>query len=348
MRPTWLEIDLARLGDNYRYLRGQLPIRTRMMAVIKADAYGHGAVAVARALLELGCRRFAVATAGEGAALRAAGIEAPLHLLGNLHPQEAAEVLAAGLIPTLASLEPAQAYAALGGKIAHLKIDTGMHRVGVSPADFPSFLADVEALGIKVEGIMTHFASSDQDPDFTKLQLERFLAAAGPYRGGRILHAANSAALLNWPESHLDLVRPGIALYGLHRHPGLAPILTWQARATQFRYLPAGEKVGYGGTYQSSGEWMATLPLGYADGFPRGLSSRGWVRLGEQLLPVRGRVSMDQITVTIPGPLPPEAVFTIAGADYSPASLSGMAEILDTIPYETVARLSPRLPRVYK
>ena len=348
MRPTWLEIDLDRLGQNYRYLRSRLPGRTQMMAVIKADAYGHGAIAVARSLLGLGCERFAIATASEGAALRAAGIEVPIHLLGNLHPDEAAEVLAAGLIPTLASLEPARAYAALGGKIAHLKIDTGMHRVGVSPSDFPSFLADVEALGIEVEGIMTHFASAEEDWEFTKLQLERFLAAASPYREGRLLHAANSAALLNLPESHLDLVRPGIALYGLYRDPGLRPILSWRARATQFRYLPAGERVGYGGTYQSSGEWFATLPLGYADGFPRGLSGRGWVRLGGQLLPVRGRVSMDQTNVSIPGPLSPEAIFTVAGADYSPASLSGMAEILDTIPYETAARLSPRIPRVYK
>ncbi len=354
MRPTWLEVDLARLAANYRLLTARLGPNTRVIGVVKASAYGHGAVPVAKRLLELGVERLAVATAGEGAELRRAGIGAPIHLLGSLHPDEAEDALAAGLIPTLATLEAARALAALRpGALAHVKVDTGMGRVGVPPEALAGFLEAVEGLGIEVEGIFTHFAVADEDPAFTRAQHERFLAAVRPLKKRYLLHAANSAAILAGIATDLDFVRPGVALYGLPPDQALKskllPILAWKAKATLVKRLPPGQGVGYGLTWRAKGdEWVATLPFGYADGFPRALSNRGFVRLGDEYPPVVGRVSMDQTTVLLKSPPPPDAVFEVVSADLDPkTSLTGRARELGTINYELATLLSPRLPRTY-
>ena len=354
MRATWLEVDLARLGENYRILKNRLSKKTRVIAVVKANAYGHGAVPVAKKLLELGAARLAVATAGEGAELRNAGIGAPIHLLGSLHPLEAEDALKADLIPTLATLEAARALAALrpGAKV-HVKVDSGMGRVGVRPEELPGFLAEVEAMGLFVEGILTHFAVADEDLAFTRLQLERFLEAVRGLKKRYLLHAANSAAVLAGVASDLDFVRPGIALYGLPPDQSLKselkPILSWKARATLLKTLPPGHGVGYGLTWKAEGgEILATLPFGYADGFPRALSNRGFLRRGREYLPVVGRVSMDQTTVLLKAPPPPDAVFEVVTPDLDPkTSLTGRALALGTINYELATLLSSRLPRVY-
>jgi len=352
MRPTWLEVDLARLAANYRLLTAQLGTNTRVIGVVKANAYGHGAVPVAKRLLELGAARLAVATATEGAELRRAGIEAPIHLLGSLHPDEAEDALAAGLIPTLATLEAARALSALRpGARVHVKVDTGMGRVGVPPEALAAFVAEVESLGLFVEGIFTHFAVADEDPAFTRAQLARFLEAVRPLKKRYLLHAANSAAILAGIGTDLDFVRPGIALYGLPPDQSLeselSPILAWKAKATLVKRLPPGQGVGYGLTWRAKGgEIVATLPFGYADGFPRALSNRGFLRLGKEYLPVVGRVSMDQTTVLLKTPPPPDAVFEVATADLDPkTSLTGRARELGTINYELATVLSPRLPR---
>lgn len=354
MRATWLEVDLSRLGENFRFLKNRLSPATRVIGVVKANAYGHGAIPIAKKLLELGAARLAVATAGEGAELREAGIKAPIHLLGSLHPLEAEDVLKADLIPTLATLEAARALAALrpGAKV-HVKVDTGMGRVGVRPEELSSFLTEVEGMGLSVEGIFTHFAVADEDLAFTQAQLERFLAAVQGLKKRYLLHAANSAAILSGVATDLDFVRPGVALYGLPPDQSLEsplkPILSWKARATLLKTLPPGHGVGYGLTWKAKGgEWIATLPFGYADGFPRALSNRGFVRLGQEYLPVVGRVSMDQTTVLLKGPPPPDAVFEVVTADLDPkTSLTGRALALGTINYELATLLSSRLPRVY-
>ena len=354
MRPTWLEVDLGRLGENYRTLARRLAPKTRVIGVVKANAYGHGAVPVAKRLLELGAARLAVATAGEGAELRRAGIEAPIHLLGSLHPDEAEDALKADLIPTLATLEAARALAALRpGATVHVKVDTGMGRVGVPPDALADFLVELEGLGLFIEGILTHFAVADEDPAFTRAQLARFLEAVRPLKKRYLLHAANSAAILAGIGTDLDFVRPGIALYGLPPDQSLtnelSPILSWKAKATLVKTLPAGHGVGYGLTWKArGGETLATLPFGYADGFPRALSNRGFVRLGREYLPVVGRVSMDQTTVLLKAPPPPDAVFEVVTADFDPrTSLTGRARALGTIHYELATALNVRLPRRY-
>ncbi len=354
MRPTWLEVNLSKLGGNFRLLRSRLAGHTRIIGVVKANAYGHGAVPVARRLLELGASRLAVATAAEGQELRAAGIEAPIHLLGSLHPDEAEDALAARLIPTLTTREAARALAALApGARVHVKVDTGMGRVGVPPEALAAFLAEVEGMGLFVEGIFTHFATADEDPELARKQLSRFFDAVRPLEKRYLLHAANSAAVLAGIGTDLDFVRPGVALYGLPPDQALVselePILCWKARATQTKQLPPGHGVGYGLTWRArGGEWIATLPFGYADGFPRALSNRGFVRLKGQYLPVVGRVSMDQTTVLLSDPPPPDAVFEVVTADLDPrTSLTGRARALGTINYELAATLAARLPRRY-
>jgi len=352
VRATWLEVDLSRLEENFRFLKNRLSPATRVIGVVKANAYGHGAIPIAKKLLELGAARLAVATAGEGAELREAGIKAPIHLLGSLHPTEAEDALKADLIPTLATLEAARALAALRPG-AHVKVDTGMGRVGVRPEELSSFLTEVEGMGLTVEGIFTHFAVADEDLAFTRAQLERFLGAVRGLKKRYLLHAANSAAVLAGVATDLDFVRPGVALYGLPPDQSLIsplkPILSWKARATLLKTLPPGHGVGYGLTWKAKGgEWIATLPFGYADGFPRALSNRGFVRLGQDYLPVVGRVSMDQTTVLLKGPPPPDAVFEVVTADLDPkTSLTGRALALGTINYELATLLSPRLPRKY-
>ncbi len=354
MRPTWLEVDLGRLAENYRLLATRLSPRTRVIGVVKANAYGHGAVPVARKLLALGAARLAVATATEGAELRAAGIEAPIHLLGSLHPNEAEDALKADLIPTLATLEAARALARLRpGARVHVKVDTGMGRVGISPEALPAFLAEVEGMGLNVEGLFTHFAVADEDEGFTRDQLSRFLAAVQGLKKRYLLHAANSAAILAGIAADLDFVRPGIALYGLPPDQSLKsplkPILAWKARPTLIKTLPPGHGVGYGLTWRAKGgETLATLPFGYADGFSRSLSNRGFLRLKGEYVPVIGRVSMDQTTVLVPEGTSLEDVFEVVTPDLDEkTSLTGRARALGTINYELATRLAPRLPRRY-
>ncbi|WP_287417475.1 alanine racemase [Oceanithermus sp.] len=354
MRPTWLEIDLGALGRNYRRL-ARRAAGARVIAVVKANAYGHGAAAVARALLGCGAERLAVATSGEGAGLRRAGIDAPVLLLGSLHPDDAEDAARWGLTPTLVTLEAARAYAAArpGGGV-QVKVDSGMGRVGVAPGKLAGFVAAVEELGLEVEAVYTHFAVADEDEIETKRQLAVFLEAARALPRRYPLHAANSAAILAGLGTELDFVRPGVALYGLppdmRTAQGLEPVLAWKARPTQVKRLPAGHGVGYGLSYRSQGEeWIATLPFGYADGFPRALSNRGWVRWRGGYAPVAGRVSMDQTTVRLPGPVGLDEVFWVATPDLDErTSLTGRARALDTIHYELATALSPRLPRVYR
>ncbi len=354
MRATWLEVDLGRLAENYRLLADRLGPKTQVIAVVKANAYGHGAEPVAKALLALGAARLAVATAGEGAALRQAGIEAPIHLLGSLHPDEAEDALRAGLIPTIASLEAARALSALRpGAPVHVKVDTGMGRVGVAPEALAGFLAEVEGLGLEVEGLFTHFAVADEDEAYTRAQLARFLAALRPLKKRYLLHAANSAAILAGIATDLDFVRPGVALYGLPPDQALKsplkPILAWKARPTLLKRLAPGDAVGYGRTWKArGGEVVATFPFGYADGFPRSLSNRGYLRHEGGYAPVVGRVSMDQTTALVPEGTALDDVFSVVTPDLDEkTSLTGRAPTLGTINYELATLLSTRLPRSY-
>ena len=345
---AWVEVDLAALWANYRLLAGRAG--GEVIPVLKADAYGHGALPLARFLLQMGARRVAVATLAEGRALREGGVEGEILLLGSLHPLEAEEALKLGLVPTLSTLEAAEALSLRARALgllprAHLKVDTGMNRVGFPWEEAVSALRAVEALGVRVEGIYTHLATAGEDAAFVETQRRRFQEVRRALGEGYFYHLENSLGLLR--HGATAGVRVGLALYGLVPGFGLRPILRILARPTLVKRLKAGDRVGYGGEYVAKGgEWLATLPVGYADGLPWG-AVRCVKGPDGRLLKVAGRISMDQTTVLLPGPVGLEAVFEVLSADFGPTGLLAWAEARGTLPYEVAVHLSRRLPRRY-
>ncbi|WP_241374233.1 alanine racemase [Thermus arciformis] len=344
---AWMEVDLAALWGNYLFLKGRAG--GEVIPVLKADAYGHGALPLARFLFQRGVRRGAVATPAEGRALREGGVEGEVLLLGSLHPLEAEEALRWGLTPTLSTLEAARALAERARALgllprAHLKVDTGMNRVGFPWEEAAMALKAVEALGVRVEGVYSHLATAGEDAAFVEVQKGRFLEVRRALGEAYFYHLENSYGLLLHGGEN---VRVGLALYGLVPGFGLRPVLRLLARPTLVKRLKAGDRVGYGGEYVArGGEWLATLPVGYADGLPRGAVR--FVRgPGGGLHPVAGRISMDQTTVALPGPLGLEAVFEVLSPDFGPTGLVAWAEARGTIPYEVAVHLSRRLPRLY-
>ncbi len=344
---AWIEVDLGALWRNYLLLAEKA--RGEVIPVLKADAYGHGALPLARFLEARGVGRFAVAALAEGRALRRGGVRGEVLLLGSLHPLEAEEALRWGLTPSLSTLEAAEALArrarALGlTPRAHLKVDTGMNRVGFPFAEAGEALRAVEALGVRVEGVYSHLATAGEDEAFVEVQRRRFREVRGVLGEGYFYHLENSLGLLLHGGEN---ARVGLALYGLVPGFGLRPILRLLARPTLVKRLRPGDRVGYGGEYVAKGgEWLATLPVGYADGLPRG--AVGFVRgPGGEVCRVAGRISMDQTTVVLPGPVGLEAVFEVLSPDFGPTGLLAWAEARGTIPYEVAVHLSRRLPRRY-
>ncbi len=344
---AWIEVDLGALRHNLRLLRERA--RGEVIPVLKADAYGHGALPLARFLVRQGVGRLAVATLAEGRALRQGGVEGEILLLGSLHPLEAEGALRLGLVPTLSTLEAAQALAGRAKALglvprAHLKVDTGMNRVGFPWQEAREALRAVEALGVRVEGVYSHLATAGEEAGFVEVQRRRFQEVQRALGEGYFYHLENSYGLLLHGGEN---VRVGLGLYGLIPGFGLRPILRMLARPTLVKRLRPGDRVGYGGEYVArGGEWLATLPVGYADGLPRGAVAQ--VRGPEGILcPVAGRLSMDQITVRLPRPVGLEAVFEVLTPDFGPTGLLAWAQARGTIPYEVAVHLSRRLPRRY-
>jgi alanine racemase len=357
-RPTVARVDLAAIRHNVAAL---LPGDAALMAVVKADGYGHGDVAVARAALDAGASWLGVALVEEGLRLREAGIEAPILVLSEFPPGAEAVALAHRLTPTLYSGGGLGRLAgvARGSVGVHVKVDTGMHRVGVWPSESAvTFARRVVGAGLEIEGLWTHFARSEEDVPTTAGQLAAFLASADAMRAGgvtpRFLHAANSGGVLRHPEAHLDLVRPGIALYGiapaarLEVDRELRPALSWISAVSATRHLAAGERVSYGHRYEMIHDgWVATVPVGYADGYPRLASSRAGVLIRGRRCRVAGAVTMDQLMVDC-GEVEPETgdevvLLGAQGAETIDAwELAGHAE---TIAYEIVTGISARVPR---
>jgi len=354
-RGTWVEVDLDAIRHNVAALK---PVGVELMAIVKANAYGHGDAAVARAAIEAGASWLGVALVEEGVTLRAAGIDAPILVLSECPPGSEAVALAHRLTPTLASDAGLARLAdtARGAIAVHVKVDTGMHRVGVwPPADAVAFVGRIGTAGLDVEGLWTHLARSEEDRRTTSAQLERFREVADDVRRAgvepRYLHAANSGALLRHPESHLDLVRPGIAIYGIAPAPGvgtdrgLRPALSWRSTVTAVRRLAAGERISYGHRYELDRDaWIATVAVGYADGFPRAASSRADVCVAGRRCRVAGNVTMDQLMVDC-GDVEPTVGddVTILG-DGGPDAWE-LAERSGTIAYEVVTRIGQRVPR---
>ena len=345
---TWAEVDLGAVRHNVRALgrRAGVPL----MAVVKADAYGHGAVPVARAALEAGADSLAVVTAEEGAELRAAGINAPVLVFTDL-PQDGLLVARRhGLAVTAHSIESARRIAAVPGLAAHLKVDTGMNRWGVEPGEVGPAR---KVLGDHLAGVYTHFSSADSDAGETRRQIGRFDAvlADQPF-GGLTVHAANSAALLWHPGSRYDLVRPGISLYGLHpkgdegdpAEEGLRPAMALKSYVAAVRRLLPGEGVSYGLTYRA-GEPMfaATVPVGYAEGYRRALSGRGCALIRGTRRPLLGRVTMDACVFGVDeGVEAGDEVVLLGRQGDEGVSAEELGRLAGTINYEVTTGINPR------
>jgi alanine racemase len=365
-RPTWAEIDLDALAANLRAIRGRLAPRP-ILAVVKADAYGHGAVEVARALQALGVEQLGVALPEEGLELRRAGVRVPILLLGGFAPPQADLVLAHDLTPAIYRPDQVQALssaAAARGTRArvHLKIDTGMGRLGVPAAGVPEFAeALARADRLEVTGAFSHLAVADDPRDpFTRRQIEAFEGAvrAMRHRGLRPaqLHLANSAAIIDHPPAWMTLTRPGIVLYGYPPSDKVSPcpvspVLSLRSRIIYIKQVPDGTSLGYGRTWIArSPARIATLPLGYDDGLPRPLGNRGHVLVRGRRAPIVGRVSMDLTTIDVTGV--PEAalgdeVIVIGRSGGEAIGADQVAEWADTIHWVVLCGIGSRVPRLY-
>ena len=362
-------IHLDRLAANVENIKGRLGPGVGLTAVLKGDAYGHGIAGVYPTLRRCGVTGYAVAVLEEGVALRAAGAGTePIHLLAPVRDEQLGQVVAHRLTPSIFSLEQAEkldALAAAAGTVqpVQIKIDTGMHRIGF-PAEEPATVRAVGAIAamehISIAGIFTHFARADElDCPMTEIQTARFrrtleaLAAAGVTVPAA--HAANSPSILLRPEVQMDAVRGGDVLFGLcpvdealWPDMGLADVMTWESYVAMVKTVPAGEPVGYGGTFVTRRETViATVPVGFADGYSRRLSNRGKVRIRGKLAPIIGRVCMDQFmadVTDIPGVARGDRVELLDGEELS---ILWMADLLDVNVDEIVCGVSGRVPRVY-
>lgn len=355
MRPTWARVDLAAIRHNVEQMsRAIAP--SRLCAVIKADAYGHGDVPVAEAVLEAGVDILAVALVEEGVRLREAGVEAPILILSEPPIAAVVEMLRWDLTPSAYRVEFLEALAAAAAVPVdvHLKIDTGMHRVGAS-VDQLDDLLDAIRPPLRLAALWTHFAVADEDPDFTRFQIKRFQEALGSRQIPT--HLANTAGGLLFPEARGVMVRAGLGIYGLHPCPetrplvDLRPALSVVSRVTHVRRLPAGARPSYGRRRELATEaTVVTVPIGYADGVPRLLSAAGGeVLVGGGRHPIAGTVTMDQIVVDV-GDTPVELgdeVVLLGRQGEEEISADEWAGRVNTISYEIICAIGPRVPRKY-
>ncbi len=366
IRPTVADIDLGAVQRNHTRVREAVGPGVRVFGVVKADAYGHGAVPVARALEPL-CHALAVSLVEEGLELRAAGIRAPILVLGAYYNRHQDEVLAERLTPVIYDRGELERFAVAAKRIGrpldvHLKVDTGMSRLGVAPAEIAAALKSLrEAPQLRLAGLCTHFASADaDDPATTEAALASFQAAVDQARqlgfAHAVRHAANSAAAVRFPAARLDAVRPGLALYGampsaVVRLAGLEPALALRTRIMAVREIEPGTGVSYGGTWRAARRTrVATLPIGYADGYPRHVRGAS-VLLAGRRVPVIGAVCMDMLMIDVTD-LPESALggpVTLIGRDGPGAiTVDEVAGWAGTINYEILCGISKRVPRVLR
>jgi len=366
---TWAEIDLDAIAFNVHACRRHVGEAVEIIAVVKANAYGHGAIPVSQAALAAGATRLAVHRAMEGVELRQAGIRAPILVMGYTPPGGAEMVAHWQLTPTVTTLEFAQALAAQAGAAGvvvpvHVKVDTGMSRYGLLPPEVVEFL---RALGgwpaLRLEGLFTHLATADSvDPAHARRQLAVFDGVAAAVRQAGIavplLHAANSAATMRLPAAHYNAVRPGVALYGLDPSGEWPPVfeirpaLTLKSRVSRVRELPPGAGISYGRTFITQRPTAAALvPVGYGDGYHRILSNQGSVLVRGQRAPIRGRVCMDQFVVDvsdIPDVQQDDEVVVVGRQEGAQIRAEEVARLAGTINYEVTTGLLPRVARVYR
>jgi alanine racemase len=346
---TWAEIDLGALRHNVRALKRRAP-GARLMAVVKADAYGHGSVPVSLAALEAGADSLAVVTVEEGAELRRAGATAPILVFTDLLPEKLPLAEEYRLVVTAHSLASARRIAARSNLEAHLKVNTGMNRWGVEPSEAGEAR---KILGPQLTGVYTHFASADRDEEATRRQIGAFEAvlAAHPF-GGALVHAANSAATLWHPRSHYDCVRPGVALYGLHpagdagdvAEEGLRPAMALKSYVADVRRLEPGDGVSYGLTFRAEEPMLAaTVPVGYAEGYRRALSGKGEALIRGERRRLLGRVTMDACVFAADASVEVgDEVVLIGQQDGGRVTAEELGLRANTINYEVTTGVNPR------
>lgn len=365
--PSRVEIDLSALAANVRWIRTRVGGAVSIMAVVKANAYGHGALAVARVALDSGCDLLAVANMAEALELRAAGIDAPILVLSYVPPGAISTAIDLNISlsvfdETFARHCIAAASEARAELNVQVKIDSGMGRLGVLPHSAAAVCGRLwETVGIRLEGIYTHFATADDDISYMMRQLKTFNRVLAQLQTAGIqaehIHAANSAAVLNCLDSHFNVVRPGVMLYGLEPMPEsgiaefLAPAMSWKTQVAQVKTLPANSRVGYGDAYRTRGvETIAAVPVGYADGLRRTPSSWREVLIRGRRAPLAGRVSMEKITVNvshIPGVKVGDEVVLLGRQGDDCISADEIAGWIRSNNYEVVTSIAPRLPRTY-
>ena len=363
-RPTRAIIDLRAISHNIREIRKKIGTERDLMAVVKADAYGHGAVEVARTALESSADCLGVAIPEEGQNLRKAGINVPILVLGLIQPSEAHKVVESSLDQAVCSVDLAEALDQEARKASvrvnvHIKVDTGMSRIGLKPDDVPAFVRTIRLMkNVNVQGLFTHFATADaSDKSFSRRQIDLFNRVIEQIRLMGIdipqKHMANSAGVLDLAESYHDLVRPGIMIYGhypsneVSRSIRLCPAMTFKTRISFLKTVPPRTPIGYGGSFVTTRETrVATIPVGYGDGYPRLLSGRGIVSVNDRRAPLLGRVCMDMCMIDVsevPNAKPGDEVI-LFGHD---PTVDEIAAIVGTINYEILCLVGKRVPRVY-
>ena len=373
-RPTWAEIHLDNLAANFKQIRKLVSPAARVMAIVKANAYGHGAVECARRLAEEGADWFGVAIPEEGIQLRAAGITQPVLCLGGFWPDQAAACLQYRLTPVvyrLDMLESLNRAAEDAGAVAdaHVKIDTGMGRLGIRFDELNEFVPQLEAFrNVRIDGLMSHLAAADDSAcqPLTRDQIRRFEEAASVFRQAgyhpTYLHLSNSAGIYGHREAWGNIVRPGGVLYGLWRDvlppstsdPQLVPVMSLHSRISMLKWVPPGETIGYGCTFEASRKSLiGTLPIGYHDGYMRALSNRAHVIVRGTYTPVVGRVSMDLTLIDVTNVSGVEVgdKVTLLGWDRRHVgpniSAEELARISGTLSYEVTCGIGERVPRLY-
>jgi len=374
MRPNWAEVSLATLAENYKIVARHIGQGVTPCCVIKCDAYGHGVIESARALEAAGATFLGVTSTDEGIAVREAGVKLPILVMTGFWRGEERALLEHGLTPAIATLEHIELLEKAAAELGiehripvHLKVDTGMARLGVSLEDLPKLAERIaDSKYIELEGVFSHLAESEiLDSAFVGEQSKLFtravaiLAKAGLHP--HYCHLANTAATVARPEIWNDMARPGLALYGYNLHcegPGaekallpVHPVLTWKTRVIALRDIAAGASVGYNRNWRASRPTrLAVIPVGYGDGYPRSLSKGGRVIVGDHYAPIAGNISMDltMIDVTdIPGVELGDEVLLIGRSEHCQVGADELARLAGTIVYEILCGLSPRVPRIY-
>ena len=366
-RPTWAEIDLSAVRYNYKKINSLLGNNTRIMAVVKANAYGHGIVEVSRVLEKLKTAYLGVATLDEAMVLRNAKIKLPILILGSILPEEAEAAVKNNITLTLCNKELFKKLVLLSSKKikpkVHIKIDTGMGRIGVWHEDAMNFIKCVSKnKEIEIEGIYTHFSIAGRDKFFTRYQIKSFERIISALKDNKIIiplkHAANSIACVDWREAHLNMVRPGIIIYGIYpkrsfaRSLKLKPAFSLKTKIAFIKSTPPGRSISYGRTHiTQTYTKIATIPIGYADGYGRILSNKAEVLVNGHRVPLVGKVTMDQAMVnvgSIKNVKVGDEVVLIGKQKNEEIRLERLARLAGTIPYEIVTGITSRVPRIYK